>query len=340
MNHIGSFLKKHLVNLAVLSPVQLAATSILKSHTPIFMLHRAQSKERGVYGDELKLLEEALVYLRKNQFEILSIEELISKSLAGERLPKKTVSFTVDDGFWDQADLMAPLFAKYDCPATFFLVTEFVTNKMWLWDSKIHYILEASNSKLHSNVSLLIPHVDTQTSITNLFNIIIDYVKTLPEKEINEFLIRLSGLLEVDLPMTPPDKYKPMGVLDIERMVKLGMKVAPHTVTHPILSNESDEYSRYQIVESWRQLKGITSETSPVFCYPVGRAKDFLPRDMDIVKETGMIGAVSSMPGYFDQSSLIDPMSIPRFSFPDSMSDFKQYSSWIEKAKGVVRGYP
>ena len=53
----------------------------------------------------------------------MGLKDLIDKAIRGERFPQKAVAFTVDDGYFDFAEVAAPIFSHYDCPVTVFLVT-------------------------------------------------------------------------------------------------------------------------------------------------------------------------------------------------------------------------
>ena len=49
--------------------------------------------------------------------------------------------FTIDDGFIDHHDIAGPLFADYDIPLTFFLVTGFIDGELWPWDDQLSYAI-------------------------------------------------------------------------------------------------------------------------------------------------------------------------------------------------------
>ena len=95
------------------------------------------------------------------------------------------------------------------------------------------------------------------------------------------------------------------------------------------------EQAKNEILGSWRALQANIANPVPVFCYPSGREGiDFGDREQDIVKEAGLIGALSADPGYVHlKRSKNNLFALKRFSFPDNMAHFKQYCSWLEYAK-------
>lgn len=108
----------------------------------VFMLHRFAVDDQGIHGHDPALLKNTLEYLRKNKFNLLSAEQLSNYLIEGRPIPKRSVCFTLDDGFWDQAAVSAPIFAEYDCPATYFLTTRFLDDQCWMWDSKVEYLFD------------------------------------------------------------------------------------------------------------------------------------------------------------------------------------------------------
>jgi hypothetical protein len=81
---------------------------------PIFMLHRFESKECGIRGHAIEVVENCFEFLRKNKFDIVSIEEAVRIKEQGLQLERPTVSFSIDDGYWDQFEIGADIFQKYD----------------------------------------------------------------------------------------------------------------------------------------------------------------------------------------------------------------------------------
>ncbi len=74
-----------------------------------------------------------------------------------------------------------------------------------------------------------------------------------------------------------------------------------------------------------------------MFCYPIGKQNDFGEREIKAVIESGMDGAVTSIPGAMNLKNDMDIYKIPRYSFPHTLLDFKQYVTWIEEYKSLFR---
>ena len=70
-----------------------------------------------------------------------------------------------------------------------------------------------------------------------------------------------------------------------------------------------------------------------IFCYPNGKSIDFGTREIEDLKDTAYMGAVSTTPDFvrYENNNSGDQIySLPRLALPDNMIDFIQYCSWLE----------
>src|SRR2546423_14449289 len=95
------------------------------------MLHRFAMPDLGVEGHDPRALQSYLEYLRARRYAIVDLLDLLNRVEKGIPLERNTIVFTVDDGYADFAEVAAPVFAKYDCPVTVFLVSGFVAERSW-----------------------------------------------------------------------------------------------------------------------------------------------------------------------------------------------------------------
>lgn len=303
-----------------------------------FMLHRFAVPELGIHGHEPAFLRQTLEYLRKHKYTLLSAEDVSNYLIEQKPFPKRSVCFTLDDGFWDQSAVSAPIFAEYDCPATYFLTTRFLDDQCWMWDSKVEYIFDEAKS-----LDPLAKHfgIDASTSAYKhaLFEQLIVELKKLNEQNILSTLQAWGKLVDVEIPVKAPKKYAAMNWDDAKNLIKMGLKVGPHSVTHPIIANETEQDASWQINQSWLELSAKIPQASPVFCYTVGRqGQDFGDREMAIVANSSMISAFAADPGYIEAGKQDTITALKRYGYPSDMNDFRQYATWLERAKDRLRG--
>lgn len=311
----------------------------------IFMLHRFDDPNRGVAGFDPAQLQRGLEYLRKNRYEIVSLENIFDRLARKGAALRGAVAFTIDDGYVDQAEIAGRVFAEYDCPVTTFLTTGFLDGQLWFWWDKIEYIFSMTSQK---SVKITLPELNlayelgshgmrhkAQEDFTQRCKVIADDAK-------HRIIVCLAEAAGVELPKTPPQQYAPMSWDQARMCEERGMTFGPHTVTHPILSRTDSHQSKTEIEESWARLSKEVRRPVKIFCYPNGRWEDFGQREIDVMHKLGLQGAVVGEPGFADPRSFandsVSRFKVMRFSFPETLPDLVQYVSGIERCKMMVRG--
>ncbi|MFO0967123.1 MAG: polysaccharide deacetylase family protein [Gemmataceae bacterium] len=84
---------------------------------------------------------------------------------------------------------------------------------------------------------------------------------------------------------------------DVREMVSLGHDIGSHTVTHPNMSQLSDEAARRELTESRRTIEDRTGRTPRFFAYPFGDGGSFLPRQVSFAQEAGYEACFSGFGG-------------------------------------------
>ena len=297
------------------------------SFCPIFMIHRVTEGHNSVHGHSVPYLSQCLQYLRMKKYNILSLADLADLVEARNEIPKRSVVFTADDGFLDQAQLAAPLFSEYDAPMTFFLISSFLDQKIWPWDDQVKYVI--NNTKL-AFIDALYP-CDDPLSVNvaplgderkKAYDSIRSSLKDQSQAQIYEWLPQLFAAAEVQQPAVAPANYLPMQWEDAQKLIDNGHLVAPHTATHRILSQLDDSDSRSEILGSIGMLADRLKGASRLFAYPTGRPTDYGSREIAILKEAGVKAAVSTRRGAVIGAS--PQFELPRYALPTNFNSFIQ----------------
>lgn len=311
----------------------------LQKKAVIFMLHRMSIPDTPYSnGHSVEFLDNALSYLSRKGYNFVSLEDIV-KNIREDGPPlKKAMAFTIDDGFIDQAKIAAPIFIKYECPVTIFLITGFVDEGTPPWDVIVKHVFYKTDKKqitVKLNSEFLTYDIDGAEERYSSMNEFRSKCKDLSEPELKkaiDYLITESGLDSISLPISDAQALS----WDDARELEIhDVSFSPHTSSHAILSNYSDSRAREEITGSWDKLIKNLKRPCPVFAYPNGRKKDFTGRDINYIKEMKMLGAVMSEPGYveFDGITEADKYLIKRMSFPTSLEKLIQYSSGLEYVK-------
>jgi peptidoglycan/xylan/chitin deacetylase (PgdA/CDA1 family) len=335
---VKKIFKKIIIHALSSSPISSLATKLIGHGIPVFMMHRFTDEEHLVTGVSQDHLRNCLEYLKRNNYTFLSLEEAIDALANKKALPEKPITFTMDDGFFEQGEIAASIFLEYNCPLTFFVITGLLDQSLWPWDAQVSWIID--NTKQQS-ISLNLIDETILISVGDLKQRravrekVRNTLKEIDAESVPEILQQFARSACVKIPNNPPDKYHPMNWDDARALEKKGIQFAPHSVTHRILSKLPRESVIDEISGSWARLQENLDNPLKVFCYPTGRILDYGPREIGILKDLGFIGGVTTIPGHIvlDDKRRNAAFNLPRIELPDNMPDFIQYCSWIEYAR-------
>ncbi|MBI1425235.1 MAG: polysaccharide deacetylase family protein [Gammaproteobacteria bacterium] len=330
--------KRLLVDFFSCSACSTLARKVFGHGIPIFMLHRMREHGDAIPPEAATSdthLRRCLTYLVDNHYSFLSLRDLTHALAHQQRLPEKCVVFTMDDGFEDQARIAAPIFAEFNCPATLFLITGMLDQQLWPWDDKVAF---AINQTTVASFNIAIGEnsyqftLNTDKDRRTARRKIQDAIKAGPFDQLTTILANLEKATQVEIPALPPPQYKPLTWEEARGYEKQGIEFAPHTISHSILSRLDRDTASREILGSWQRVREELSNPSPVFCYPTGRYCDFGSREVKLIREAGLTGAVSTIPAQVRPELANDyyRFALPRYSLPNSFSDFKLYCSWVE----------
>ena len=147
------------------------------------------------------------------------------------------VVVTFDDGYRDNLEHALPILEKYNVPATFFISTGSIGGGYW-WD------------RLYAGMN-----GEDKEAILEKRNML----RKMEEKKRNEWLAKYP---EVDLAMNLHE----LQCLAAHPLTDIGA----HTVSHPSLSDLSEDAQRYEIRDSVQILEEIAGHEITSFSYPMG----------------------------------------------------------------------
>jgi peptidoglycan/xylan/chitin deacetylase (PgdA/CDA1 family) len=310
----------------------------------VLMMHRFAMPDVGVQGHDPVVLSQHLEYLRRRRYALLSMTELLDHLDGDIPLQNKALVFTIDDGYADFAEIAAPVFVRYDCPVTVFLVTDFVAGRLWNWFDRVAWAFAHSTRRevtIEISGERLQLQWTTPAECERSSNEVVRRLKGVADAAKEELIAAISVALEIEIPEQAPNGYKAMDWNDVRACSRRGITFGPHTVTHPILSQVDDGRAEREISESWRAVREATDAAVPVFCYPNGGPGDFSSREKEYVARAGMKAAVSTLPGCVDgrrfRMASSDRFSLPRLPYFDDKPRFVQVASGIEAMKARIK---
>ncbi|HPT49230.1 MAG TPA: polysaccharide deacetylase family protein [Accumulibacter sp.] len=275
----------------------------------VFIFHRIVARHDPLLPAEPDAAQfDWMVRFVSRNFNVLSFGRALAL-LQTNRLPAASACITFDDGYQDNFSVAAPILRRHGVVGTFFIATKFVGGgRMWN-DDIIEAVRACPNGIVDWSEFGLGTH-DLTALHGRLVAIgeVLDKLKYFPHRQretIAREIARRAGL---------PDKSAlMMNAAELKALRDAGMELGSHTHSHPILSKLSERDAEREVAQGKAELEAILGEPVTSFAYPNGNTqRDLGPRDAEIVKRLGFLGAATTDWGV--ASDRTDPFLIPRFT--------------------------
>ncbi|MFZ0927659.1 MAG: polysaccharide deacetylase family protein [Syntrophobacteraceae bacterium] len=270
---------------------------IHRSYPRIIMFHQIQPA--GCRNSKGLPAQDFLSYLKyiKKHFDPIKITDLVSYKHKNGVFPSNAVAITFDDGYRSFYDLAWPLLKRMEMPATVFVIPQLVRQDAWLWPDRVAFLYESGYGKL------------TSESLTDL----ISRLKTMAATERNSFIGEIQTVSGISLPGTIPEDYRLMSWEQLREICQSGLiEIGSHTLTHPILTNESLDTCWAELLQSRLILQAELGIPASSFCYPNGQPGDYSLEHCEMLGKAGYTCGIASHFGFVTAKSNI--MCMPRIT--------------------------
>jgi peptidoglycan/xylan/chitin deacetylase (PgdA/CDA1 family) len=131
-------LKKRTKKIITNSEILLKLLKMLTGDMPrVFVWHRFAAPMENKYGHvSADVFGWQLDQIRQD-FQVLSLGEMLDYYNQHGKWPKRCVVLTIDDGYRDFCQWAYPELRKRGMKATFFVTVNFVEGKIWLWPDRL-----------------------------------------------------------------------------------------------------------------------------------------------------------------------------------------------------------
>lgn len=252
----------------------------------IWCLHRVLNKKSIFDGNrDLEIspdfLENRIKQYKAKNFEFISIEEVYLRRLSKFRSwwQPQFINVTFDDGFEDIYTNAFPILIKYRIPFTIYLSTDFVEKKILIWWLALEKIILTNNEVILSTNSIYTcPDILSKRAIFKQLCDLIYSEKGNPADVFRRLFSNYILYFEEKVANT-------LTWEQIREMCDSGLcTIGSHTVTHPILTNQSENEARTEIEESKRIIEKQLQREVLHFSYPYSFWNEQV---QDIVLESG-----------------------------------------------------
>jgi peptidoglycan/xylan/chitin deacetylase (PgdA/CDA1 family) len=250
--------------------------------------------------DNLEWFEKTVIHLKK-KFEMINIHQLDS-FYQGDVELFQTCHITIDDGDISFYNIIFPILRKHNIPATLFVSPLICRDSSNFWFQELYDLDKDILIKQIENLNIV-----PDDSIKDMSDVLYT-LKCLPIKDILNIIRNVKS-------QNSPDS-KPRNI-NLSQLLEIAdndlIEIGAHTLNHPILFNEDDQTSKYEISESIILLESLLGRKIKYFAYPNGYPNiDFSAREIVFLERNGINLAFSTEPKVLSKKD--NPMSVPRLS--------------------------
>lgn len=248
-----------------------------------FLFHRVNPVREALWDPmDVKLFDQCVRYISRN-YETVLAEDLLPAKPDPKR---KYATIMFDDGYKDNIEYAAPVLSKYNCKASFYVVTDCIDQNIPTWT----YLLE--NSFLHTSKTqinldfdflpqeLRIQSLATRQERLNYVKKLKPFLKKLSHENRELVLQRIFQTFDdVEIPAIM------MNWREVQELKSAGHYIGSHTKTHGMLGTMTDEAAiRSELEVSARVIETRLGHFPSTISYPVGSFNDVTKR---IAREVG-----------------------------------------------------
>ncbi|OQP83886.1 hypothetical protein BTR14_21330 [Rhizobium rhizosphaerae] len=288
----------------------------------ILTLHRVRPAQADRFAPNAHLevtpdfLDAALQRLKASGVSLVDLDEIAARHSEADRSPADRppfVAVTLDDGYRDNLDHAAPIFARHGVPFTVFVVEGFARRQQSPWWETLAALLGSRTSlpDPFTKQAGAILDLSTRTAKQRAFDRLAAHIRGSTDEAAAILTLNRAAEREGLYPAALTERL----MLDERGLIALarspGANLGAHTVTHRALAPLDDAAAEAEIAASARFIADLTGQPARHFAFPYGDAPAVSPRDQALVLKHGMHG-YTTRPGTITMASL--PGGLPRVS--------------------------
>ena len=168
-----------------------------KYTVPIMMYHHVNDAD-PIQADTVspKNFEDHMAFLKRHNFHVISMDELVEATVQKKEFPRKTVVITFDDAYEDNYRYAFPILRKYNFPAIIFAPSDFIGKEGYLTVAQLKEMMpEGIDIGGHTRTHTYLPGAPRDIQVDEIVNSKKILEKMLG-KEIKHFAYPIGGFNE------------------------------------------------------------------------------------------------------------------------------------------------
>jgi peptidoglycan/xylan/chitin deacetylase (PgdA/CDA1 family) len=223
--------------------------------------------------------EKQLLALR-DLYRIIPLSELAKILDAKTPLREPVAVVTFDDGYQDNFTNAFPILERLNVPATFFLSFGFVDRREPFWFDRLAAAVRAWDHQPQARSILrpqlpdaLLRALQAPSPLAERCRAAAAALKVLSDGERQAVMATLQQHLDLQ---AQPDATSPLTWEQARQMCQSGMSMGAHSVSHAILTTQSEERAREEVTASLQGVARRIGTSVDAFAYPNGDTNEWV----------------------------------------------------------------
>lgn len=270
---------------------------------------------------------ERQVEILSREFNLITLAQLSAHlqdtQRQGTRLPPNPALITFDDGYLDNFEKALPVLERYQAPASFFIATDYLTQRRVFWWDRISYLVKRCRQP---RIVIEYPRkleLDMRRDRAASTETLLDLVKQTHALDLERFLAELTQASGVEWDATLEKRLADRLLMSWDQVRELkrrGMDVGSHTRTHRVLGTLRSSELESELCGSRDDLERELGVPVSAIAYPVGPPIAHVPELRRAVQAAGYQVGFSYGTG-FQSLRRIDPFDVRRMAVERPWSD-------------------
>jgi peptidoglycan/xylan/chitin deacetylase (PgdA/CDA1 family) len=237
-----------------------------------FLFHRVHPVHDPLWDPmRPELFERCIRYINKH-FQVLLLEDLLIPAHA-LKPGNKYASISFDDGYKDNLEYAAPILDRYNCKASFYIVTDCIDQNKLTWTHILeHAFLNTDKKAVQLDFDFLPEHLrvdrlkDKSIRIRYI-NLLKPYLRVCSHENRKAIINRVQECLDdVAYPQLM------MSWEDVRQLQSAGHRIGSHTVSHSVLNTITDEKTIMdEMLLSGKMIEQELGAFPVSLSYPLGK---------------------------------------------------------------------
>jgi peptidoglycan/xylan/chitin deacetylase (PgdA/CDA1 family) len=280
-------------------------------------------------------------FIRK-QHNVISPTEFLLWCEGAHELPPRSVLLTCDDGLRSSLFDMLPILQEFGLECLFFVTGASLSpTPTMLWYEELYlmflaapesFTLELLEIGLQAEVSQQEKRPSWWELVTKLSQYDLNRRRTLLARI--RMQLGLSEQWDAEYRDDPvlSRRFLMLSLTDLHQLREAGMSIGAHTLSHPMLSQSSDDVAWNEISECKCNLELALEQEMWALAYPFGNSSSVTSRELEMAKRAGFKAAFLNAGGVFGTQT-------PKFALPRvhitadmSLAEFEAHISGFHRS--------